>query len=465
MKKKLQSFFVNFGVEAAYRWAALPMVKAAFFALLPFSRKARERLAGALQTRRRLARLSPLGAGEYRVWVHAASLGEFECARPIVERLREREPRARIVLSFFSPSGFRRLYRSDIAETVVYLPFDGVRSARRFFDAVQPRFCVIARTDLWRCMLQEAERRGAPVFLVSATLRKDGVLMRSAFGREFLRSTYSLCRVIYTASRAEYEKFVALAPRSRIVEGRDARFDGIWRAALSAGNKVQARAREFFFGGRPQSSQPQSPTERPLIVVLGSAHRRDEDCFVQALALLEHRIVQRLRFIVVPHEPTARTIARLRKRFPQSVLWSDTALSDTVLSDAVSGKVKEGIAYLIVDGVGDLLSLYGVADAAFVGGGFGARGVHSLAEPAAYGLPLACGERSARRSPDAEALAQTGALRLVRNAEDCADWLAGLVESAEKRLLSGEAARRYVQSGLGWSEKIAEDIARGSGEF
>jgi 3-deoxy-D-manno-octulosonic-acid transferase len=418
----------------------VPILHIAFFIAALVNRKARLRRSGVRQTWRILAdgrRLPTLAESEQRIWFHAASMGEFEQVKPIIEQIKLHAPTVQIVVSFFSPSGYEHQKNYELADVVVYLPLDSKQAAKRFLDYVQPSCAVFARYDLWQNMLFALKDRSVPTILVAATLNEQSPLLRFSAGRTYLRAVYNLLTSIYTAGESETVKFERLGITTPIITSADTRFDRI-AAQVALAQKEGAQSlglSESFFA------------EDDVVLVLGSSWKPDEDCIIEAAHRLETSLQQRLRLIVVPHEPTEAAIARLHKLLPNSKCFSDLQGNDTLLAPP---------QHVIMDSVGKLLRLYALADAAYIGGGFG-QGVHSVAEPAGYGIPLASGANIGR-ARDAIALQSKGALTLIRTPDDAYKWLSTMLQSSETREKQGLIAHHYIHAGLGWSENIARVI-------
>lgn len=432
----------NFLIDFLYNAMAVPVLHIAFFIARLVSNKARLRHRGVQKTWHILAKLPTPMANEKRFWFHAASMGEFEQIKPIIERIKFHAPASQIVVSFFSPSGYEHQKNYPLADAVVYLPLDSKRAARRFIDAVQLSCAVFARYDLWYNMLMALKDRSIPSVLVCATLNEQNLLLRFVTGREYLRRVYNSLTTIYTAGISETAKFERLGMKVPIVSSADTRFDRIAAQvtlAQSEGTQAFGLSKDFF-------------RKEDVVLVLGSSWKPDEDCIVEAMKRLEQPLQARLRLIVVPHEPTAQTVIRLREILPSSEYLS-------VLQEHIASGVAVQQAtpqHIIVDSIGKLLRLYALANAAYIGGGFGA-GVHSVTEPAGYGIPLASGA-TIGRARDAIALHDEGALTVIRSVDDAHAWLATMLQFPTIRKEQGSIAHKYIHSGLGWSERIAKAI-------
>ena len=357
------------------------------------------------------------------VWIHASSLGEFEQARPIIERMKKRNPNIDVTVTFFSPSGYRIRHSYEYANRILYLPLDSSKNASSFLKFINPDIILFIRYELWLNYLLEARKLAIPVYAVNATYP------RSALWNIFpgiLRSILSLFSEIYTVDSSESTLFSSFSLAIPIHAGHDTRIDRI-HENVSVMKNNHAIVKELLPGFVKE--------DRPCIV-LGSSWSEDEQLFLSAISSMDESI----RLIIVPHEPDTEHCLALQESLPNSILLSEC-------NDI-------GKHHVIVDSIGSLLAVYAIADAAYIGGGFGA-GVHSCAEPAGYGIPLACGPFISR-SPDAEKLHQEGALEIIRNADDAKVWLkaicAGVMDKA------GLASKNYIESRRGMTDIILRDI-------
>jgi 3-deoxy-D-manno-octulosonic-acid transferase len=429
--------FLNFCCRFPYNIVVVPFLQLMSFCATAFSMKARKRWQGERQTWRTLAALP---RNQRNLWFHAASLGEFEQLIPIIERVNRLQPSVGIVVSFFSPSGYEPRCSYALADAVVYLPLDSKRNARRFVNFVQPVCAVVARYDAWWNMLEAVRAYGSDAILVSATLNEANLLLRTAFGRAYVRMVYGLFTTMYTAGESETVKFgrLDIKPDSdfpTIITAADTRFDRIAEQVQAAQSQPNEVIPNGFFAGED------------FVLVLGSSWEADETAVFAGISLMEEPLQKRLRLVVVPHEPAPAAVQRLLTTLPQSEVLG-------VLQEKQWSSTPK---HIIVDSIGNLLRLYGFANAAYIGGGFGS-GVHSVAEAAGYGLPLACAPR-VDRARDAEALYTLGALRIIRTAQDVCTWLTELMQSPETCRAQGALAYEYVHRNRGWSDTITKRLA------
>lgn len=366
--------------------------------------------------------------GTVRLWIHAASAGEFEHIRSVLERLRQELPQLSIVLSFFSPSGLAAHGHTQLADRVLLLPPDTPTAAQRFLHLVRPHVAVFVRYELWPNYLWRLRQAGIPILLVAATFPRSP-LWRMPGLRWVLRRLLGAFHTVVALTAEDAERFRRVLPRGRVEGVLDPRYDRIW-AAVHREHPLAL-------------PEPFSAPDR-FHIVAGSIWPADAQLLAQALQLLPAEIRSRSTLLLVPHEPTADMLHRLLELFPQALRWSTLARAATADGESPPA--------LIIDRLGLLLSLYRYGTVAYVGGGFG-RCVHNLAEPAAYGLPLACGPAT-DGSPDAPTLQAAGALSIVRTPAELVHWLTTMAADPEERQRRGHAARAAIEQRLGGTERV-----------
>lgn len=383
-----------------------------------FSNKARLRYAGgraAVDEMRR--RRTP---GERYIWFHAASLGEFEQGRALMERLRASHPEYKIALTFFSPSGYEVRKGYAGADVVTYLPLDRPRNVRAFLDALRPEMAVFVKYEYWGNFLFSLKERGVRTYVVSAIFRPDQVFFRP-YGGLFVRMLGCFTK-IYVQDERSRQLLSGVGIESVEVAG-DTRFDRVADIVRRAEELPVAAA--FAGEGRP-------------VVVAGSTWPQDEELLARFISVNKDH----LRMIIVPHEVSPSRISELCSRLRCSfALYTQTTQEEAGKADC-----------LVVDTVGILSSLYRYGRVAYVGGGFGA-GIHNTLEAAVWGIPVVWGPNY-HKFKEAEGLAACGggcAVASYRQMEDALNRL--LTDSA-----AGASAGEYVRSKTGATDKILAEL-------
>ncbi|MCX6140285.1 MAG: hypothetical protein NTX15_05560 [Candidatus Kapabacteria bacterium] len=353
-----------------------------------------------------------------RVLFHAASMGELEQCVPIMHSLTKLHPRVELFVSSTSPSGHAHAQSLDEVRCAVYQPIDTKRNVRKYLDVVKPDAIVIDRYDVWPNFIAEAHRREISIHLVNATMPSAAL---NRFLRIWVRGFYRLLTTI-TAVDARDQEYLSELTGLVVDTLPDTRID-----------RVIERI------GAPSELILQLKRDMLITVIVGSSWPADEDLIFKAISSIND---PQLRLIVAPHEPTEAAVSRIEEH-----------LSITRLSNAT----QETREHIVVDSVGSLLSLYAIADAAFVGGGFGS-GVHSVTEPAVHGIPIASGPHT-ERSRDARSLEAANVLHKVASIDDAITWLRTIVLDPQRRTEVGERARAFFRNRSGSSELYAHTIA------
>lgn len=371
------------------------------------------------------------------VWVHAPSVGEGLQARAVIEALRQRRPDLQVAYTFFSPSAeaFSRTVPADFAD---YLPFDLPNPTGRALELLRPDLLAFSKTDVWPNLTREAERRGIPMVLLSATLPASSSRMRST-ARRLLGPAYRRLTHVAAISPDDAERFAALGvPAARRSVMGDARFDQVLERTASASTS-------------PWPARLASGTH--FVLVAGSTWPPDEEILLRALREAGPRSPP-LRLVLAPHEPTDEHLREAEARLARLGFTSQRLA--TVEATPVAADV------VLVDRVGILGDLYAAADVAYVGGGWGSAGLHSVLEPAAFGAPVIFGPRHTN-AREADELVRAGAAFSVDDGEELRDRIAALWEDVASRQRMGDAAAAYVEAGRGAAGRGVEVMIREGG--
>jgi 3-deoxy-D-manno-octulosonic-acid transferase len=402
----------------------------------PFSDKLRRGLAGRRHTAPSLRAWARRERDARRplVWLHAPSVGEALMAQAILSALRQREPRLQSIFTFFSPSAERVATRIG-ADWHGYLPWDRPGDMRAALDLSAPACIAFVRTEIWPVLVRLAAARRTPLVMLNGVLA-EGSSRTGRAGRLLLRPAYRRLDAVGAASEEDAARFPLLGVRAdRIVVTGDARFDQVWQ-------RVQSLDRD-----RPLlHALADMPGRR---IVAGSTWPADEERLVPALAALAGAGMA-WRVIIAPHEPTDTHVAELEHRLAASGLSHARLPVDAPVPD---------VAALIVDRVGILAELYAVADVAYVGGGFGSAGLHSVVEPAALGVPVLYGPRHGN-AREAARLHTAGGGFMAGDGAELQQQLGRLLADDQLRSASGRAARDFVAGHLGGADRNAELVMR-----
>lgn len=417
---------------AAYSFGVIPLFWIVVRAIGLVNAKTRRGIRGRTTLFADLERqVALLGPGP-RVWFHSSSMGEFEQAKPIIEELKRRHGGTRVVVSFFSPSGYEHSRKYRLADVITYLPFDTGRNARRFLDLVRPDAAVMVRYDIWPNHIWELHRRGIPTLIANATMRQH-TRRRLPLARGFHRCVYNEIDDILTVAASDVEAFRLFSLDHPTLQAiGDTRYDQVARRS------AEARKRHII---------PQAITSGKRVIVIGSSWPEDEEVVMPACLRLQAESGNVL-VIVVPHEPTEEHIEGLERDI--------AGRASSIRFSALNEYAGESI--VIVDSVGILLVLYAHAQIAYVGGSF-KQGIHNVLEAAAFGIPVLFGPRH-RNSHEPIMLVECGGGFVVETTDELHRTLAHLLEDDGARGASGEHAARFVESHTGATTRFLEHLER-----
>lgn len=358
------------------------------------------------------------------IWLHAASLGEFEQGRPLLEKLRRQHPHYKIVLSFFSPSGYEVRKNWQGADVVVYLPFDTPRNVKHFLDIIRPKMAIFVKYEFWRNYLYALWNRNVPSYLISAVFRPDQIFFKRCglWYRQWLR----LFSHIYVQDEGSKNLLARFGIKNVTVAG-DTRFDRV--------TDIMRQCREI-----PVLEQFRKGADGKPIIMAGSSWPEDEKVYSSWINNND------VRLVIAPHEFDDVRVRKLEEQFPGAVRYTDVEGNPEAARDA---------RVLIMNCFGLLSSSYGYADIAYVGGAFGA-GLHNINEAAVYGIPVIYGPNN-RKFIEARELAEAGGGFPVNNV-DSFGKVANALLDVETREKAGDAASKYIHSKLGATELIFSDL-------
>ena len=384
-------------------------------------RKAKLWVEGRRDLFRRLA--EAVGPGERIVWVHVASLGEFEQGRPIIERLRREHPEYKILVTFFSPSGYEICKNYPGADYIFYLPIDTPKNARRFLDIVRPEIAVFVKYEFWLNLLGGLRRRGVRTYIVSAIFRPDSIFFRPDGG--LWRQALESFDVMFVQNEESKRLLGGLGFDNVVVAG-DTRFDRV--AEIAAAARKVPLVERFRGEGR--------------LFVAGSTWGPDEELLVRLMNDWPD-----VRFVVAPHEMDEGRIRRLMNATQGGAVRYTRCTEETDFTHC---------RLLVLDTVGLLSSVYGYASWSYIGGGFGV-GIHNTLEAATFGLPVAFGPNY-RKFKEARDLVTLGAACSVTDYAQLAQWFGPLCRDGELLRRTSRIAKDYTLRQQGASDVIVRTI-------
>lgn len=361
------------------------------------------------------------------VWMHCASLGEFEQGRPLLEFIRNNYPGYRILVSFFSPSGYEIRKGYTGADIVCYLPMDGAKAAKKFIDIVEPDLVLWIRYEFWYHYLNQLKARNVPVILVSALFRGSEPFFR--WYGHLHRYMLGCFTQVFLQNNESSGQLSGIGFTTAIVSG-DTRYD-----------RVSAIAAQF----RPLPEIEQFIAGLPTLVA-GSTWPEDEE-------ELDHFANTNLnaRFIIAPHEIGETHLREIEQLFKYSIRYSNWVKAGSGHSPEVPPNT------LIIDNIGMLSKLYHYATIAYIGGGFGDDGLHNILEAAVYGVPVVHGPVY-EKFPEAVALLAEGGSFAVDNALELEEICSDLLRQEQNYQVAARAAARFVQDRKGATATITRYI-------
>ncbi len=399
------------------------------------------------------------------LWLHAASLGEFEQGRPVIEAFREQLPGWRVVLTFFSPSGYEIRKNYPHADVVCYLPADTRRNARDFLEIIKPDVAIFVKYEFWANYLFELKKRGIPTLLVSALFREKQPFFRWYGG--FWRGMLGCFTHIFVQNQDSAKLLESIiSPPYRggwggLTVAGDTRVDRVLKIAEGAKENEIVRA---FVSTPPPTPPPMGGESAPFrrgtrraplplgegsvvglknVFIAGSSWEADEAVF---LPVFQKSEFQNFKLIIAPHEP-----ALVGRTFQSvSTMLAGWKVRPTLYSEASSDNVPDA-RVLLIDNVGLLNSLYRYGKIAYIGGGFG-KGIHNTLEPAAFGLPVIFGPKYEKFEEARQFVARGGAFP-VHNAEELAAVLKKL-QNPDFYEKAARAVRGYLEESQGATEKV-----------
>lgn len=360
--------------------------------------------------------------GRY-VWFHASSLGEFEQGRPLIEELKRRSPEIKIILTFFSPSGYEVRKNYAVADVVIYLPMDTPGNVKRFLDIVQPEKAVFIKYEFWANYLTELKRRDIPILLVSAVFRPQQAFFKW-YGGWYKRLLHSF-QHLYVQDVESRNLLNAIGIIPVTVAG-DTRFDRVAEIAAQAKDLPLVEA---FAEGK-------------TVLVAGSSWPLDEDILFDYFNRHEN-----LYLIVAPHVTTESHIEDICRKLRRSYARYTT-------TDAVQAKAAD---CLIIDCIGLLSSVYRYGGMAYIGGGFGV-GIHNVLEAAVYGVPVIFGPNY-HKFREACGMIDTGGGFSVNDLHQFENLMDKLLGKKDFLSVCGEKSAQYVRQNLGATAVIMESLA------
>ena len=394
-----------------------------------FSKKMQLFVSGRKET---FVKLVPL-QNKKNIWFHASSLGEFEQAIPILEQLKKQHQNHKVLVTFFSPSGYEIRKNYPLADVVCYLPLDSKSKAKQFIETVPISVAIFIKYEFWPNFLNELHQKNIPTLLVSGIFRKQQVFFKP-WGN-FMREALQSFEHFFVQDKNSKELLNSINFNNVTIAG-DTRFDRVSKI-VNQNNKLDF-IEEF--------------TDNKLTFVTGSSWIEDERIIVD---YINSKATENEKFIFAPHNIKPEGIKRLKQSIQKkTVLFSQRPLDDDKLRQAQFDKSLKNCQVLIIDTIGFLTKIYSYADVAYVGGGF-KTGLHNILEPATFGVPVIIGNNF-DKFKEARDLVEIKGCFSIENQTDFDIIYEKLKNNVLFREQAGKINKNYIEKNIGATEKVIQ---------
>lgn len=360
------------------------------------------------------------------IWFHAASLGEYEQGLPVIEKIKEKFPTHKIIITFFSPSGFEVRKNNTVADVTIYLPLDTKYNAQKFLELAHPEMVFFIKYEYWPNYLNELKKRNIKTYLISGVFRENQMFFK--WYGEFYRNALKTFDYFFVLNESSKKLLQSIGFNNVKISG-DTRFDRVI-SILERDNSLDFIS-EF--------------KNNTLTVVVGSSWPKDEGLLVDFI----NQTSEKVKFIIAPHNIKMDQIQGLKNSISKKV----------VLFSEKSTKNLADFDVLIIDTVGILTKIYSYADIAYVGGGFGNPGVHNILEPATFGIPIIIGPNFSHFA-EAIALVNMQGCSSVSNQKQLNEAFDNLLSNKNIRLEKGHICNTFVQMNKGATDVIIKSVLK-----
>lgn len=355
------------------------------------------------------------------IWMHCASLGEFEQGHPISEKLKLQYPNHKLVVTFFSPSGYEVRKNYETATVVCYLPIDTKQNAKKFLDLLNPRLAIFVKYEFWPNLLKELKNRNIETLLVSGIFREDQAFF-SWYG-DWMRKSLNAFSHFFVQNENSKQLLNKIYFKNVTVSG-DTRFDRVY--------EITKQNNQLDYISAFKNNK--------YTLVAGSTWKEDEDLLVD---YINNKASENEKFIIAPHNIDGKDVLELKNSISKKVL---------LFSERNTNDLKD-FQVFIIDTVGILTKVFSYADIAYVGGGYTKTGVHNVLEPATFGVPIIIGPNY-HKFNEAVELVEKEACFAVDNSQKLSVLLNTFLKEEHYRQEAGKKALNYVINKTGATEKI-----------
>lgn len=358
------------------------------------------------------------------IWFHSASLGEYEQGLPVIEKIKEKYPSYKIIVTFFSPSGYEVRKNNTVADVTIYLPLDTKSNAKRFLKLVHPEFAFFIKYEFWLNYLKELEKSKTPTYLISGIFRDNQMFFKWYGG--FYRRALKAFTYFFVQNESSKQKIEAIGFQNVIVSG-DTRFDRV--------NAILERDNTLDFIEKFKNNQQ--------TIVVGSSWPKDEILIAEYINQADENV----KFIIAPHNIKPDQIASLKTQITKP----------TVLFSEKENKDVSSYNVFIIDTIGLLTKIYSYGTIAYVGGGFGNPGIHNILEPATFGVPIVIGPNYSNFA-EATQLVQLGGCIVISHSGDLKQNFDHLLTDKNFLEEKSQICKSYIQNNKGATDTIMNII-------
>ncbi|KIQ19182.1 3-deoxy-D-manno-octulosonic acid transferase [Flavobacterium sp. MEB061] len=364
-------------------------------------------------------------ATDKTIWFHSASLGEYEQGLPVIEKIKEKYPSHKIVVTFFSPSGYEVRKNNTVADVTIYLPLDTKKNAKRFLKLVHPEKAFFIKYEFWLNYLKELETSKTPTYLISGIFRDSQMFFKWYGG--FYRKALKAFTYFFVQNESSKQKIEAIGFNNVIVSG-DTRFDRV--------NAILERDNSLDYIEKFKNNQ--------TTIVIGSSWPKDESLIAEYI----NQAPDNVKFIIAPHNIKTEQISNLKSQITKSsVLFSEKNNLDL-----------SNYSVFIIDTIGLLTKIYSYGTIAYVGGGFGNPGIHNILEPATFGIPIIIGPNFSNFAEAVELVKLKGCT-IISNSDELKNSFDQLINDENFLKEKGQICKSYIQDNTGATNSIMKIVS------
>lgn len=370
---------------------------------------------------------SKINANDKTIWFHAASLGEYEQGLPVIEKIKEKFPNHKIVVTFFSPSGYEVRKNNTVADATVYLPLDTKSNAKKFIKTINPELVFFIKYEYWPNYLNELKKLQIKTYLISGIFRENQAFFKWYGG--FYKNALKTFEYFFVQNDSSKNLIQSIGFNNVKVSG-DTRFDRVV-SILERDNSL-----DFI----------ENFKDNKTTIVIGSSWPKDENLLVDYI----NKSSDEIKFIIAPHNIKAEQISNLKSQITKKTI---------LFSDVQTGRdlsIQENNVF-IIDTIGILTKIYSYADIAYVGGGFGNPGVHNILEPATFGVPIVIGPNYSHFAEVTALVHQKGCVS-ISNQNELTEAFDNLIFNEDIRHEKGNICSTFVQMNKGATDIILKHI-------